>query len=134
MDSRWIKYSPDSRKTYVDAIKALGSLSSLFRQKSDDPNDRTTFISSKYQETAFARAMNGRIVDRGNDPYDVMIPSATPGKFDLVGIKTFLNTSSAMQKIMQFKAVANSEGWSSWIADGEFQKLIRKENYLIMFK
>ena len=126
MPKRWVTYNPENKLTYVNAIQALGSISSLFRQKSDDPTNLTTYISSKYQETAFARSFGGKIVDRGNDPYDVMIASDLHGKYDLVGIKTFLNSSSRMQKIMQFKAVANDEGWPSWISNLEFEKLIRR--------
>lgn len=108
------------------AIQALGSLSSMFRQKSDDSEDQTAYISSKYQETVFARFFGGVVVDRGNDPYDVMIPSSSAGKRDLVGIKTFLNSSSSMQKIMQFKSVSMKEGWSTWIKNREYQRLIAR--------
>jgi len=122
----WQQYNSDSREQYVAAIKALGSLSPLFRQKADGTADHTAYISSKYQETAFARFFNGSVVDKGNDPYDVMVPSPVSGKRDLVGIKTFLNSSSSMQKIMQFKSVATTEGWTAWIKDGEYQKLIAR--------
>lgn len=120
----WQQYNSDSREQYVSAIKALGALSPLFRQKADGTLDHTAYISSKYQETVFARFFNGLVVDRGNDPYDVMVPSPITGKRDLVGIKTFLNSSSSMQKIMQFKSVATTEGWTAWIKDGEYQRLV----------
>ncbi|RWZ85306.1 hypothetical protein [Glutamicibacter sp. HZAU] len=126
MTTIWQQYSSDSREQYVAAIKALGALSALFRQKADGTADQTAYISSKYQETVFARFFNGTVVDKGNDPYDVMIPSSVSGKRDLVGIKTFLNSSSSMQKIMQFKSVATTEGWTSWIKDGEYQRLVTR--------
>ncbi|MGO3528334.1 hypothetical protein ACTXL8_14900 [Glutamicibacter arilaitensis] len=126
MTTIWQQYSSDSREQYVAAIKALGSLSALFRQKSDGMIDHTAYISSKYQETVFARFFNGSVVDKGNDPYDVMVPSPVSGKRDLVGIKTFLNSSSPMQKIMQFKSVATTEGWTAWIKDGEYQRLVSR--------
>lgn len=122
----WQQYNAGNREQYVAAIKALGSLSPLFRQKSDGAVDHTAYISSKYQETAFARFFNGSVVDKGNDPYDVMVPSPVSGKRDLVGIKTFLNSSNSMQKIMQFKSVGTTEGWTAWIKDGEYQKLIAR--------
>lgn len=120
----WQQYNSDSRDQYVAAIKALGALSPLFRQKADGMIDHTAYISSKYQETVFARFFNGSVIDKGNDPYDVMVPSPISGKRDLVGIKTFLNSSSSMQKIMQFKSVATTEGWTGWLKNGEYQKLI----------
>ncbi|MGP9529545.1 hypothetical protein [Glutamicibacter sp. AOP5-A2-18] len=126
MTTIWQQYSSDSREQYVAAIKALGSLSALFRQKSDGTIDHTAYISSKYQETVFARFFSGSVVDKGNDPYDVMVPSSVSGKRDLVGIKTFLNSSSSMQKIMQFKSVATTEGWTAWIKDGEYQRLVSR--------
>ncbi|MGP5045545.1 hypothetical protein ACTXJR_16235 [Glutamicibacter ardleyensis] len=126
MTTIWQQYNSDSREQYVAAIKALGALSPLFRQKADGTTDQTAYISSKYQETVFARFFNGSVVDKGNDPYDVMVPSPISGKRDLVGIKTFLNSSSSMQKIMQFKSVATTEGWTAWIKDGEYQKLVAR--------
>jgi len=126
MTTIWQQYNSDSREKYVAAIKALGALSALFRQKADGTIDHTAYISSKYQETVFARFFNGSVVDKGNDPYDVMIPSPVSGKRDLVGIKTFLNSSSSMQKIMQFKSVATTEGWTAWIKDGEYQRLVAR--------
>lgn len=126
----WVTYSPEAKTQYVRSIQALGALSPLFRQKDEDENNHTAYISSKYQETVFARFFNGRVVDRGNDPYDVMIPSPISNRKDLVGIKTFLNSSSSMQKIMQFKSIANTENWSAWITDGEYDRLIRRISYL----
>lgn len=126
MKTIWQSYGTESREQYVQSIKALGALSALFRQKATGVEDKTAYISSKYQETLFARFFNGTVVDRGNDPYDVMLPSSITGKRDLVGIKTFLNSSSSMQKIMQFKSVATEEGWSVWIKNGEYQKLVAR--------
>lgn len=126
MSTIWDSYDAQSRELYIKSIQALGALSPMFRQKSEESEDRTAFISSKYQETVFARFFNGKVVDRGNDPYDVMVPSPCEGKRDLVGIKTFLNSSSSMQKVMQFKKVANNEGWSQWIADKEYGRLIKR--------
>lgn len=126
MKTIWQQYNLDSREQYVAAIKALGTLSALFRQKADGTIDHTAYISSKYQETVFARFFNGLVVDKGNDPYDVMVPSPISGKRDLVGIKTFLNSSSSMQKIMQFKSVATTEGWTAWIKEGEYQRLVAR--------
>lgn len=124
MSTIWDSYDAQRREQYITSIQALGALSPLFRQKAEGSEDHTAFISSKYQETVFARFFQGKVVDKGNDPYDVMVPSPTEGKRDLVGIKTFLNSSSSMQKVMQFKSVANNEGWSQWITDKEYDRLI----------
>ncbi|MGO2620165.1 MAG: hypothetical protein ACTH82_08780 [Glutamicibacter ardleyensis] len=126
MKTVWQSYDVSNRERYIKSIQALGVLSPLFRQKSDGSVDQTAFISSKFQETAFAKFFEGNVVDRGNDPYDVMVPSPTLGKRDLVGIKTFLNSSASMQKIMQFKSVATKEEWSSWIKDRDYQQLISR--------
>lgn len=130
MKSIWQKYDNDSRTQYVQSVKALGALSASFRQKATSAGDRTVYISSKYQEAAFAKYFNGVVVDKGNGPYDVMVPSSIAGKQDLVGIKTFLYSSNSMQKVMQFKRTAVKEEWSVWIKNGEYQKLIERISVL----
>lgn len=123
-DSIWASYPASARTEYINSIKAMGALSPLFRQKSNDASNKTTYISSKFQENAFAQSFHGEVIDRGNEPYDIRIPSATPGKFDLVGIKTFLFASSSMQKVMQFKSIANAENWSLLIASGQLSEVM----------
>lgn len=123
-DSVWASYHSDYRNEYINSIKAMGALSPLFRQKSNDPSDKTTYISSKYQENAFAQSFKGEVIDKGNEPYDIRIPSATSGKFDLVGIKTFLFASSSLQKVMQFKSIANEENWNLLIANGQLSEVM----------
>lgn len=126
MPSVWNDLNPRERDNYTNAIKAIAMLAPLFRQKALDDNNKTAYIPSKFQETVFAKYFQGTVVDRGNEPYDVMLPSTLPDKSDLVGIKTFLFSSSSMQKVMQFKSIAISENWA-----GEY---LDKEDYLGLAK
>lgn len=127
MPSVWNDLNPRERENYTNAIKAIAMLAPLFRQKAIDEDNKTAYIPSKFQETVFAKYFHGTVVDRGNEPYDVMLPSTLPHKSDLVGIKTFLFSSSSMQKVMQFKSIAISENWAGeYLEKGDYLGLAKR--------
>ncbi|MFW0108660.1 hypothetical protein ACN08Z_05990 [Rothia sp. P7181] len=119
----WDSYPHENRNRYIRAITAFATLTPLFKQKASnvglspdkpfgDTSTMEPFILSKYQESAFARFIGGKVVDTGNIPYDIQLTNPGTGQEDLVGIKTFLQSSSGYQKVMQFKAEAMEQGWT----------------------
>lgn len=130
MPSVWSNLDPQQREDYTTAIKAIAMLAPLFRQKAradEKDKNKAAYIPSKFQETVFAEFFKGTVVDRGNQPYDVMLPSTLPNKNDLVGIKTFMFDSNSMQKVMQFKSIATSENWAGeYLEKGDYVGLAKR--------
>jgi len=110
----WENLSNAQKSEYKKMILAFASLTEMFAQKEDsseDGNNISPIINSKYQETVFQRVFNASAEDIGNTSYDVALEAeAEDGstiKY-LIGIKTF-GIASGDQKVAQFKG--NQNDW-----------------------
>lgn len=125
--SVWESYPEEGRNRYIKAIAALASLTPLFKQKENANNSHESFIpyvTSKYQEVAFATFLRGRVVDIGNTPYDIQLENPFTGLQDFIGIKTFGYESENFQKVMQLKSDATRMGWNGLIEEQKYLELI----------
>lgn len=96
----WDKYGRDERKSYEDYLKMYGTLSAMFNQKSSETG--APYLDSKFQETIYARCFSSENVDIGNTPHDIR---STFGNEKIgIGLKTWLNSKTSYQKVMQIKA------------------------------
>lgn len=100
--SVWNVFNKEDRELYKNYLKIYGALSNLFRQKKGDP---IPYLDSKFQETLFAKSFNCENVDIGNTPHDVM--AVVNNKRIGIGIKTWMNSKTSFQKVMQLKAYRN---------------------------
>lgn len=96
----WDKYTSEERSEYKNYLQMYGALSALFNQKASDTG--APYLDSKFQETIYARSFNSESVDIGNTPHD--IKSVFNNQNVGIGIKTWLNSNSSYQKVMQLKA------------------------------
>lgn len=96
--SVWEKYDVEQRKEYIKFLQIYGALSNLFKQKK---GDLIPYLDSKFQETIFARVFNGKNVDIGNTPHDIL---SVFGDLRVgIGLKTWQNSFPSFQKVMQIK-------------------------------
>lgn len=96
----WEKYSEIERNNYESYLKMYGTLSAMFNQKSSETG--APYLDSKFQETVYARCFSSENVDIGNTPHDIR---STFGNRKVgIGLKTWLNSKSSYQKVMQIKA------------------------------
>lgn len=100
--SIWEKYTTEQRNEYIKFLQVYGALTNLFRQKK---GDLIPYLDSKYQETVFAKTFNGRNVDIGNTPHDVL--SVFNGIRVGIGLKTWMGSKPSFQKVMQLKRYQN---------------------------
>lgn len=96
--SVWEKYSNEERQDYIKFLQLYGALTNLFRQKK---GDLIPYLDSKYQETIFAKSFNGKNVDIGNTPHDIL--SVFGDKRVGIGLKTWMYSKPSFQKVMQLK-------------------------------
>ena len=96
--SVWEKYSNEERQEYIKFLQLYGALTNLFRQKK---GDLIPHLDSKYQETIFAKSFNGKNVDIGNTPHDIL--SVFGDKRVGIGLKTWMHSKPSFQKVMQLK-------------------------------
>lgn len=107
----WSNLPKQQKKSYKNLITSFASLSEAFAQKSNDEDEISPIINSKFQETAFQRSFNAEVEDISNSSYDASILTDDGRKY-LIGIKSF-GISSGDQKIAQFKK--DSVEWSETI-------------------
>lgn len=98
MMSIWERYSKEEREEYIKFLQVYGALTNLFRQKHGDP---IPYLDSKFQETIYAKVFNGKNVDIGNTPHDVL--SVFGNERIGIGLKTWMNSKPSYQKVMQLK-------------------------------
>ena len=96
--SIWEKYSKEQRNEYIKFLQVYGALTNLFRQKQ---GDLIPYLDSKFQETVFAKTFEGKNVDIGNTPHDVL--SVFGNNRIGIGLKTWMNSKPSFQKVMQLK-------------------------------
>ena len=96
--SIWEKYSKEQRNEYIKFLQVYGALTNLFRQKK---GDLIPYLDSKFQETVFAKTFEGKNVDIGNTPHDVL--SVFGNNRIGIGLKTWMNSKPSFQKVMQLK-------------------------------
>jgi len=96
--SIWEKYTNEQRDEYIKFLQVYGALTNLFRQKK---GDLIPYLDSKYQETVFAKSFNGKNVDIGNTPHDIL--STFDGERYGIGLKTWMGSNPSYQKVMQLK-------------------------------
>ncbi|WP_298765110.1 restriction endonuclease PLD domain-containing protein [uncultured Polaribacter sp.] len=97
--SIWEQYSKEQRNEYIKYLQVYGALTNLFKQKK---GKMIPYLDSKFQETVFARAFNGKNVDYGNTPHDVL--SVFGNNRIGIGLKTWMNSQASFQKVMQLKS------------------------------
>jgi len=100
--SIWEQFSKDQRDEYVKFLQVYGALSNLFRQKQ---GDLIPYLDSKFQETVFTKIFNGKNVDIGNTPHDVL--SVFGDQRIGIGLKTWMGSKPSFQKVMQIKRHQN---------------------------
>ncbi|MDV8157073.1 restriction endonuclease PLD domain-containing protein [Acinetobacter bereziniae] len=96
--SIWQRYTHEQRQEYIKFLQVYGALSNLFRQKQ---GDLIPYLDSKFQETVYAKVFNGKNIDIGNTPHDVL--SVFGGERIGIGIKTWMGVKPSFQKVMQLK-------------------------------
>ncbi len=96
----WSRYSKEQKTEYEEYLKMYSALSALFNQKSSETG--APYLDSKFQETIYARSFDSEDVDIGNTPHDIRSTFANDDKIG-IGIKTWLNSNTSYQKVMQLK-------------------------------
>ena len=96
--SIWEKYTREQQNEYIKFLTIYGALTNLFRQKQGNP---IPYLDSKFQETIYAKIFKSKNVDVGNTPHDIL--SIFGHKRIGIGIKTWMNSTSSYQKVMQLK-------------------------------
>ncbi|RBW59495.1 NgoFVII family restriction endonuclease [Tenacibaculum sp. E3R01] len=96
--SVWEQYSKEQRDEYIKFLQVYGALSNLFRQKQ---GNLIPYLDSKFQETVFAKTFQGKNVDIGNTPHDVL--SVFGDNRIGIGLKTWMSSKPSFQKVMQLK-------------------------------
>jgi len=116
----WKVLPEENKQKYKKLITNFASLSKAFSQKSetDEENEVKEFVApivnSKFQETVFQKAFDAVAEDIANTSYDASLKVSGTSKF-LIGIKSF-GIASGDQKIAQFKASSEADGWNDILA------------------
>ncbi|WP_211284571.1 hypothetical protein [Rummeliibacillus pycnus] len=116
----WNELERKKKDKYKILITNFASLSEAFSQKAETEDGKeiietvAPIVNSKFQETAFQRAFGALGEDIANTSYDASLKLDDKHKY-LVGIKSF-GIHSGDQKIAQFKANSEADGWNVTLA------------------
>lgn len=123
LNSIWSYCSTEARQDYITYLQAYGALTKLFLQKN---NNTIPYLDSKFQETAYSKAFHSQNTDIGNTPHDIV--SVVNNHRIGIGLKTWMNSKSSYQKVMQLKAYKDDIASASGNAYDEAYKISSIKN------
>ena len=114
----WRVLPKENKQKYKKLITNFASLSEAFSQKTETDDETkeivAPIVNSKFQETVFQKSFGAIAEDIANTSYDASLKISETEKF-LIGIKSF-GIASGDQKIAQFKASSETDGWNDILA------------------